>query len=316
MRFFWTGSLKGYKPIRIGIFLFTIFIFLFWAGAFVHFGFKYGYSVEKVERYFFGESDFPFEISIAQIYEEAHISLFVFALLFLCVSALVIYSGIDERFKLGLILSLAILVILYSFSDYIVILLGRGYAVLKIFVFLLFQCLIFLSLVIIWFKRLENRKGNGASKFLAILIFSFALLNLVFVGLNFALFERKIGFSISNVVDYYLGNPERFMKPKSLSGLVEVSYFHFLAMALYLITLIHFVYIVSDRFNIALTIFLFVFAFIDNLGGILIVMFGRAFASVKLFSFFLFQFLLFLSSLILIYRLITLKFNFPNRGRI
>lgn len=316
MKFFWTGNLKSYRPIHIGILIFTVFIFLFWLSAFVHFGFKYGYSIEKVENYFFGEPEFPSEISIAQIYEQAHVNLFVFALLFLCISALVIYSGVAERFKLWLILGLAILTFLYPFSDFLVILLGRRYVFLKIFMFLIFQVVIFLSLVIVWFKSLGNRKNNGSSKFLAILVFSFAVLNLVFVGLNFALFEKKIGFTVSEVIDYYLGNPEKFIKPKSISGLIEVSYFHFLGMALYLITLVHFVYIVSDKFNIALTFFLFVFALADNLGGILIVMFGRGFAGVKLFSFFLFQFLLIVSSLILISKLVILKFNFPNRGRI
>ena len=80
-------------------------------------------------------------------------------------------------------------------------------------------------------------------------------------------------------------------------------------MALYLITLVHFVYIVNDKFNIALTILMFISALLDNFGGILITQFGGAFAGVKLFSFFTLQFLLLLSSAILIYKLVVLKFS-------
>ena len=35
--------------------------------------------------------------------------------------------------------------------------------------------------------------------------------------MNFTLFSNKIGFTISNVSDYYLGNPEKFLKPKSIA---------------------------------------------------------------------------------------------------
>lgn len=316
MRFFWTGDIKNFKPIYVAVLLFTAFIFLFWVGNFVYFGIKFEYSVEKIQNYFWGEPDFPIEISTAQVLEEAHINLFVVGLLFLCVCALVIYSSIAVRFKFILTLGFAISGFLYAMSDFIIILLGRRYAVLKIFVFLFFQAMIFLSLLVVWFKNFGRQKNNKISKFLAVLIFIFAIFNLVFTGLNFALFADKIGFAVSDVFDYYLGNSEKFLKPKSIAGLVEIAYFHFLPMALYLTALVHFVYIVNDKFNIALTVLLFVSALLDNLGGLLILQFGRAFAIVKLFSFFVFQFLLLFSSVILIYKLSVFKFNFPNRGRI
>ncbi|MEN3038261.1 MAG: hypothetical protein ABDI07_03760 [Candidatus Kryptonium sp.] len=316
MKFLWTGNVKNSKPIHTAILLFTGFVFLFWISAFVNFGLKFGYSVEKIETYFFGEPDFPNEISIAHISEETHVNLFVFSILFLCISALLVYSNIDEKLKKGLILTFASSGLLYSLSDYIVISLGNGYGVLKMFLFLLFQTVIFLSLLIIWFKSSGNRRDNGNSKFLALLIFLFAIFNMFFVGLNFILFSEKIGFTISNVVDYYLGNAEKFIKPKSIKGLFEIAYLHLIPMALYLITLIHFVYVVNDKFNITLTVLLFASALVDNFSGILIVLLGREIAGVKLFSFFMLQFLLFLSSVILIYKLIVLRFNFPNRGRI
>ncbi|MDW8109895.1 MAG: hypothetical protein RMJ81_09635 [Candidatus Kryptonium sp.] len=316
MKFFWTGNMKNSRPIHTAILLFTAFVFLFWISAFVNFGLKFGYSVEKIETYFFGEPDFPDEISIAHISEETHINLFIFSLLFLCIAALLIYSTVDEKLKMGLILSFASLGLLYSLSDYIVVSLGNGYGILKMLLFLLFQAVILLSLLIIWFKNSRNRQDNGNSKFLVLLIFLFAVFNIFFVGLNFILFAEKIGFTISSVVDYYLGNAEKFIKPKSIKGLFEVAYLHLIPMALYLITLIHFVYIVNDKFNTTLTVLLFAFAIVDNFSGILIVLLGREIAGVKLFSFFMLQFLLIFSSVILIYKLMFSKSNFPNRGRI
>ncbi len=316
MRFFWTGNLKSPKPIRVAIILFSIFVILFWAGNFVYFGLKYGYSSEKIEDYFFGSEDFPVEISISQVLENVHINLFVFSLLFLCVSALFVYSNMGDKIKMLLILLLALLSLLYAISDLLVIELGRGFGFLKVVLFILFQFIV-ISCVIPGLLRGSNgRRTNGASRNLALIIFIFAFLNLAFVATNFLLFEKKIGLKISDVSDYYLGNPEKFLKPKSFIGVLEVSYFHFLPMALYLIAILHFVFLVNDKFNVALTVFLFMTTLVDNISGVVIVLFGGGFAVVKLISFFLLEFLLIFLSVFLIYKFLKMKFNFPNHGRI
>ncbi len=310
MRFFWTGNFKISKPIKIAISLFIFFVFLFWVGNFVYFGLKFGYSVGEIEHYFFGERDFPMEISLAQVAEDAHINLFVFSLLFLCISAILVYNGFTEKIKIYFITAFAISGLLYVFSDYLVLYLGRRFAFLKLALFLTFQIILLVSMLV------SLRKGakNGSGKILAIIIFLFALINLGFVFFNFVLFVNKMGFGISGIVDYYLGNPQKFMKPKSMLGLIEISYFHFLPMALYLITLSHFVFLVSSKFNVGLTVSLFSSALIDNASGILIVLFGGNFAVVKFISFFILQILLLISSFVLIYKLLIFKFSFPNRA--
>ncbi len=310
MKFFWTGNFKSSKPIQIAISLFIFFIFLFWIGNFIYFGLKFGYSVEKIEYYFFGEQDFPVEVSPSQIAEEVHVNLFVFSLLFLCITAILAYNSFTEKVKIYFILAYAVSGFLYVVSDYLVLYLGRGFAFLKLVLFLVFQIMILVSVL----ASLRRGSRNGSRKILAIIIFLFAIFNLGFVFINFVLFSNKIGFEISNIVDYYLGNPQRFIKPKSMLGLIEISYFHFLPMALYLITLSHFVFVVSSKFNVTLTILLFSSAFIDNVSGIFIVLFGPSFAVVKFVSFFILQILLLISSFVLIYKLLILRFNFPNRA--
>jgi hypothetical protein len=310
MKFFWTGNFKISKPIQIAISFFIFFIFLFWIGNFIYFGLKFGYSVEEIEHYFFGEEDFPVEISPSQVAEDAHINLFVFSLLFLCISAILAYNRFSEKMKIYFIVAFAILGLLYVVSDYLVLYLGREFAFLKLVLFLVFQFMIFVSVIL----SLRRGAKNGSGKLLGIIIFLFALLNFSFVFFNFVLFVNKVGFGISGIVDYYLGNPQKFMKPKSTLGLIEISYFHFLPMALYLVTLSHFVFLVSNKFNVGLTISLFLSALVDNVSGILIILFGGSFAVVKFISFFILQILLLISSFVLIYKLLLFRFSFPNRA--
>ncbi len=316
MRFFWTGNLTSPKPIKIAIILFSIFVIFFIVGNFIHFGLKYGYSIDKVENYFFGSDDFPVEISLTQVLEEAHVNLFVFSFLFLCLSALIVYSNLGENVKFFFVVMFAFSSFMYAISDFLLVELGRGFGFLKIFLFILFQLNLIAGIILGLFKGFNGRRTNGASKKLALIIFIFAIFNFAFVVLNFFLFERKIGLKVSDICDYYLGNPEKFIKPKSLIGTLGISYFHFLPMALYLLTILHFVFLVNDKFNVVLTILLFLTALIDNVSGVFIVIFGDGFAIVKFVSFLLFEFFLLFASVILIYKFLKMRFNFPNRGRI
>ncbi len=311
MRFFWTGNFRDVKPIQIAILFFIFFILLFWFGNFFHFGLKYGYSIKSIEYFYFGDEEFTFEIPQAQLTEETHINLFIVSLLFLCISALMGYNGFSNRFKIVWIAFLFIVSLLYAISDYLVIFSGRKFAFLKLILFLLFQISVFLSLLFSFRKNSQN----GSRKILAVIIFLFAITNLFFVAINFHLYLNKIGLGINNIAEYYLGNQAKFIKPKSLTGLIQISYFHFLAMALYLMTLSHFLFLMNDKFNISITLLLFFFALTDNLSGILIVLIGISFSIVKLISFLLFQILLIVTSGIIISRLIKLKFSFSNNNR-
>ena len=71
------------------------------------------------------------------------------------------------------------------------------------------------------------------------LIILFSLI--FFIGLivtNF-LFMTKIGFTIQEIINYYLGNPETFRQPKSYGSIVEETHFHLFAMGIILLTLNH-----------------------------------------------------------------------------
>jgi len=56
---------------------------------------------------------------------------------------------------------------------------------------------------------------------------------------NFGLFFSKMSLYPSSVVDYFRGNEERFLEPRSWLGLLEQLHFHSFAMGILLLTLTH-----------------------------------------------------------------------------
>ena len=56
---------------------------------------------------------------------------------------------------------------------------------------------------------------------------------------NAALYFSRMSLTPSSVIDYYLGNEERFLQPRTLLGMLEVLHFHSFAMGILLLTLTH-----------------------------------------------------------------------------
>lgn len=56
---------------------------------------------------------------------------------------------------------------------------------------------------------------------------------------NAGLYFAKMGLTASSVIEYYRGNEERFLPPRSVQGLLEVLHFHSFAMGMLLLTLTH-----------------------------------------------------------------------------
>jgi hypothetical protein len=56
---------------------------------------------------------------------------------------------------------------------------------------------------------------------------------------NALLYFQKMSLAPSSVVEYYLGNEEQFISPRSYQGLLEVSHFHLFAIGMLLLVLTH-----------------------------------------------------------------------------
>jgi len=128
----------------------------------------------------------------------------------------------------------------------------------------------------------KDLNKNSALK----LIVLFSLI--FFVGLivtNF-LFMTKIGFTVQEVINYYLGNPETFRQPKSYGSIVEETHFHLFAMGIILMTLNHLM-LFSDltmRFKIILIIVSFSACLLDIASSWLVRFVSADFAYLKLSS--------------------------------
>jgi hypothetical protein len=108
---------------------------------------------------------------------------------------------------------------------------------------------------------------------------------------NALLYFHKMGLSPASVVDYYLGNEERFLQPRSYQGLLEVSHFHLFAMGMLLLVLTHLMLFVpvSARAKAFLIVVPFVAAAADEASGWLVRFVHPGFAIAKVGSFLLLQ---------------------------
>jgi hypothetical protein len=104
---------------------------------------------------------------------------------------------------------------------------------------------------------------------------------------NALLYFQKMGLTPSSVVEYYLGNEEKFMPARSYQGLLEVSHFHLFAMGMLLLVLTHLVLFVplSGRLKAWLIALPFVAAFVEEGSGWLVRYVSPHFAWLKIAGF-------------------------------
>lgn len=124
--------------------------------------------------------------------------------------------------------------------------------------------------------------------FITVLLFVSLLLFQIFTGIY--LFYEKYGFSTTSISQYILGNPEKFINPKSLTGLIEVAMPHFLTVFLTVFFIAHIFYFFKMRMNyFSVAGITFLSGFLDIISNFLILEVSRNFAILKLVSFFGFE---------------------------
>ena len=79
------------------------------------------------------------------------------------------------------------------------------------------------------------------NRLLKVIVLCFLVYTLVLWVTNAGLYFTKMGLTPASVVEYYRGNEERFLQPRSVRGLLEVLHFHTFAMGMLLVTLTHLV---------------------------------------------------------------------------
>lgn len=79
------------------------------------------------------------------------------------------------------------------------------------------------------------------NRLLKVIVCCFLVYTLILWITNAGLYFAKMSLTPSSVVEYYRGNEEKFLQPRSLQGLLEVLHFHTFAMGMLLMTLTHLV---------------------------------------------------------------------------
>lgn len=79
------------------------------------------------------------------------------------------------------------------------------------------------------------------NRLLKVIVSCFLAYTFILWVTNAGLYFSKMALTPSSVIDYYLGNEERFLQPRSLTGMLEVLHFHSFAMGILLLTLTHLV---------------------------------------------------------------------------
>jgi hypothetical protein len=123
------------------------------------------------------------------------------------------------------------------------------------------------------------------------LLQTIVVLYCVYVGglwvTNAALYFSKMGLTPGSVVEYYLGNEERFLSPRTAQGLLEVSHFHLFAMGMLLLVLTHLMLFIPARnaTKAWLVVLPFAFALLDEGSSWLVRFAHPAFAWLKIAGF-------------------------------
>jgi len=287
MRFFISSNIKNNLPLYVTVVLFLLSSLMYWVLSWFTYGFKYGLTYEGMYVYFFTDTEFPEKLPIGQLYEDIHIQLFLHITFLLVLSSIFIHKCMRDRIKYLLIVTSFLSGVFELMSGLLVYYISPLFIYMKLLFFYTFQistgAMLFLALKLYLSREKEEPPERSI---LYSLVFIFALSTLVFTFINFFLFLKKVGITPGGVVEYYLGSPEKFMRPKTLSGMLGVVTPHLITMGIYLFTLVHFVFFTSVKRKVMLSSLTLVFALLDNLGGIFIRYIDPSFAYVKLVSFF------------------------------
>ncbi|GAB6066178.1 hypothetical protein JCM9492_12700 [Aquifex pyrophilus] len=286
MRFLLSADVKSNKPLFYGLLTFILFGFLFWIGNFFYYDAVYGLSVRKLSIFFFGEPDFPEKVSLSTLFQEMHIFLFInFFFVFLLFSITNLFS---YRFKYLLAFSSFTFLFLQPLYDVVIYLTELKLLIyLKNISFFLYQLTTFIVLALTLYKLIKKEKNVQDFGFLKLLIGIFSLFAVIFTILNFFLFKEKLGLSPESVKEYYLGDPKKFLKPKSLEGLIKVSHPHTLSIPAFYFALGHFLLFTPYKRKTLTFLLLLVLPLFESLSGFFIRYVHPDFSLIKLLTFFL-----------------------------
>ncbi|AAC07265.1 hypothetical protein [Aquifex aeolicus] len=296
MRFLISGSIKKNKPLLYIVSFLLLFELLFWFFNWFYYDAVFGLSPEKLREFFFGPPDYPEKIEISSLLQEVHIFFFINFFAYFVLSSLL--NLFPVKFKNSVIIlgfSFLTLEVLSNFLIYFT----ENFITLKLILFLLFQVIFFTTLIFSVYGLIYEKEKTDYD-FLKTLIVIFAIFSILFTFLNFFLFKEKLGLFYSDIRDYYLGNPEKFARPKTFEGLIKVFHPHLISITAFYFALAHFLLFIPLKYKALLMVLLILIPLTETSAGFFIRYFGESFVYLKLLSFYLMIFITFLSAFLLI----------------
>lgn len=305
MKFFVKGNNGRDRVLSRVLWCYLLFIFFYWAGGFVSFYDRFSFSPEGVARYFFGAPEFPEIISLAQLTQDSHIQIVTIGILLLTLSALILDNGSPAALKSFLAVFSFISAVLEIASGYLVYYLGRDYAFIRLVSFFLFQtvllCMLALAAVNLLKKERGADKGDAPRpNWWSSIVVPFAFFNVLFVLVTSFFFIEKIGKTPTDVFLYYHGDVSKFTRPKTFSGLFEISYAHFLSVPLYLAALLHFLSFTRFRGKAVLAFFVMFSAVADIMAGYFVRFLSADVSYMKFLTFWVLEISLIVTSFVLL----------------
>ncbi len=120
----------------------------------------------------------------------------------------------------------------------------------------------------------------------------FLIFSILLIISSIVLFEQKIGISIEGIKNYYLGNEELFIPPKSILGIFKITLPHIFVFGLFSMVILHFLVFTKEkkkRVTQTVIYLMFLSAFLEIFSPIMIVLGFESFAYLKFLSFFIFE---------------------------
>lgn len=135
-------------------------------------------------------------------------------------------------------------------------------------------------------------------------VFYYLIFTMLLVLSAIMIFDQKIGFSFTGVLEYYTGNEEKFIPAQTSMGILKIVLPHIFVFGLISMVLLHFLVFTKLRYKkitIHLIYLTFITALLEIFTPLLIVNGFEFFAFVKLLSFFIFLSLIVYISWLLFY---------------
>lgn len=305
MKFCAKGNSGRNRLLSRVLWCYLLFILFYWASGFVFFYDKFSFSPEGVARYFFGTPAFPEIISLMQLVQDSHIQIVTIGILLLTLSAFILDNGLPTGLKSALTVFSFISAAFEVASGYLVYYLGRDFAFVRLVSFFIFQTILLCMLILSAANLLkkERRTDSGdipRPNWWRFIVVPFAFLNVLFVIVTAFFFLGKIGQTPADISLYYLGDISKFTRPKTFSGLFEISYAHLLPVPLYLAALLHFLSFTRFRGRAVLAFLVIFSAAGDIVAGYFVRFLSADLSYMKLLPFWVLEISLFVTSLALI----------------